>query len=208
MPESTKHYGLLLAMMQQGIIPEAEIDAWYDQEHIPERRATPGFLTGRRFVKVTPAPRYLALYDLESVDVFKSPGYAALRANLSADTRRILADAASLRRGFYEQHTPGRLCASADAGGLLLVEFDCQPSDTDAVSAWCDQEYLPRCAAISGVLTARRFQALDDNPQYLALFHLTSPAVADQGEWDAALEPMRPHLLNLARSVYQTPDGA
>lgn len=208
MSEPTRRYGLLLAMMQQGIIPETEIDEWYDQEHIPERRATSGFITGQRFMNVTPAPRYLALYDLESIDVFQSPGYEALRANLSGDTRRILADAVSFRRGFYEQRAPGRLSAPADAGGVLLVEFDCQPSDADAVRAWCDQEYLPRCAAINGVLTARRFQALDDNPKYLALFHLVSPAVADQGVWDAALDPWRPNLLNVARSVYRAPHRA
>ena len=67
--------GLLLVMI--GIDPahEEELNRWYDEEHFPERLACPGFLKGRRFTAVQGAPKYLALYDLESPAVLDSAAY-------------------------------------------------------------------------------------------------------------------------------------
>ena len=58
---------------------EDGFNAWYDEEHVPLRLAVPGFLNARRY-KAAEAnwPRYLALYDLESVDVLKTSQYARL----------------------------------------------------------------------------------------------------------------------------------
>lgn len=67
--------GFLLVMMQPPPALEDEFNAWYDSEHIPERLAVPGFLTGLRFVCLDGHPRYLALYDLERYEVLQSPAY-------------------------------------------------------------------------------------------------------------------------------------
>ena len=58
---------------------EADFNRIYDEEHVPLRLAVPGFLNARRY-KAAEAnwPRYLALYDLESVDVLKTSQYARL----------------------------------------------------------------------------------------------------------------------------------
>lgn len=49
---------------------EDEFNRWYDEVHLPEITACPGVLSGRRFVRVGRqypyAPKYLALYELES----------------------------------------------------------------------------------------------------------------------------------------------
>jgi hypothetical protein len=70
--------GLLLVMIDIDPEHEAEFDAWYEKEHLPERLACPGFLTGRRYVAVEGGPKYLALYDLESPDVLESEAYGAI----------------------------------------------------------------------------------------------------------------------------------
>jgi len=74
--------GLLLVMMEPEPGYEDELNAWYDEEHIPERLSCPGFVTGRRFRLLEGAPegqpRYLALYELESPDVLSSEEYLAM----------------------------------------------------------------------------------------------------------------------------------
>ena len=74
MPEEKRH-GLLLVMIDIEPEFEEEFNRWYNEEHLPERLACPGFLSGRRFVSVEGAPKYLALYDLESPDVLQSEAY-------------------------------------------------------------------------------------------------------------------------------------
>lgn len=69
------HKGFLLVTMQPPPAFEEEFNAWYDQEHIPERLSVPGFVTGLRFVCIDGHPKYLAMYDLENFDVLASPAY-------------------------------------------------------------------------------------------------------------------------------------
>ena len=42
-------------------VDEDEFNRWYDEEHIPEKRATPGFRSARRYVSHDIPGRYLAL---------------------------------------------------------------------------------------------------------------------------------------------------
>jgi 3-oxoadipate enol-lactonase len=67
--------GLLLVMIDVDPAHEAEFNRWYNEEHLPERRACPGFLSARRFIALEGEPKYLALYDLESPEVLQSPEY-------------------------------------------------------------------------------------------------------------------------------------
>jgi hypothetical protein len=70
--------GLLLAMMEPPADIELAFHDWYDREHLPERVATGGFETARRFVCLSGWPRYLALYDLISADVLDGAAYRKL----------------------------------------------------------------------------------------------------------------------------------
>ncbi|HSB56078.1 MAG TPA: DUF4286 family protein [Gemmatimonadales bacterium] len=74
MPEATRR-GLLLVMIEVDPAHEEEFNRWYNEEHFPERKACPGFLSARRFLAVEGAPKYLALYELESPEVLQSAAY-------------------------------------------------------------------------------------------------------------------------------------
>jgi len=52
--------GLLLVTMEPTAAMQEEFNDWYDQEHIPERIALPGFLSATRWVCLQGWPRYLA----------------------------------------------------------------------------------------------------------------------------------------------------
>jgi hypothetical protein len=69
---------LLLAMMEPTANIEQDFQDWYDHEHVPEREAVPGFINARRYVCLEGFPRYLALYDLDTVDVLKGDDYQKL----------------------------------------------------------------------------------------------------------------------------------
>jgi hypothetical protein len=74
MPEATRR-GLLLVMIEVDPAHEEEFNRWYNEEHFPERKACPGFLSARRFLAVEGEPKYLALYELESPEVLQSAAY-------------------------------------------------------------------------------------------------------------------------------------
>jgi len=88
---TSKPFGLLLATMEPPANIDEEFQDWYDSEHFPERQGCPGFLTAHRFVCIEGWPRYLAMYDLESVEVLHGEGYRKIaHAKYSAWTHRIM----------------------------------------------------------------------------------------------------------------------
>jgi hypothetical protein len=61
---------------------EAEYDAWHTREHVPERVAAPGFLSGHRYVdRGHPVHRYFTLYDVADLGAFRTPQYRDLLDN-------------------------------------------------------------------------------------------------------------------------------
>jgi uncharacterized protein DUF4286 len=100
--EMTTSRGLLLFTTDIDPAMEAEFHRWYEEEHIPERMAVPGFLTARRFRAIEGGPKYLALYDLESPEVLASEPYLRLTGeNKSAWTRRMESMFRNGRRNVY-----------------------------------------------------------------------------------------------------------
>lgn len=94
--------GLLLFMTDVNPALEDEFNRWYEEEHLPERRAVPGFLSARRFRCIEGGPKYLALYDLESPAVLQSPPYLNIvGANKSPWTLRMEASFTNARRNVY-----------------------------------------------------------------------------------------------------------
>src|SRR5262249_15192194 len=104
----------------------AEFNDWYDVEHVPERLAVPGFINARRFVCIEGFPRYLALYDLEAVDVLHSPAYQAIAGTrYSAWTPRTQEFVRGLMRVEGTQVHPGRAAfgAGGSAARILVWQF-------------------------------------------------------------------------------------
>ena len=114
--------GLLLVMMEPPAEHDEEFQAWYDTEHMPQRRAMPGFLSAARWECVEGWPRWLALYDLESLDALKTPEYLAVAGERSTPwTRRILRFAKGYRRVAARQLEPVDAMAMEGAERLLVV---------------------------------------------------------------------------------------
>lgn len=135
MADSTAQKGFLLVLMQPPPAFEEEFNAWYDNEHIPERLAVPGFETGLRFVSVSGHPRYLAMYDLARLEVLASPAYAKVAFDQSSPwTKRVTGRVKVWRSAGHQIH-PGtaltRPCARVEllrfrnrdaAAGAVIVK--------------------------------------------------------------------------------------
>lgn len=70
-----EHQGLLIFMADIDPKRGEEFDRWYEEEHVPERLAIPGFLRACRYRAVVGQPKYLAIYEVTNPDVFSSAEY-------------------------------------------------------------------------------------------------------------------------------------
>ena len=200
--------GLLIAAMDFSNVAEDELNDWYDLEHIPERARVPGFLTLQRWIGADDSRQSVATYDLENLAVLQGSAYRAIGGeNLSPWSKRITAKVRRLLPRFEgEQMLPGDALAPQNAGGLLVVAMTPAPEHETEFNAWYDTEHVPALARVPGVLSARRFRALN-NPKYLALYHLASPEIVSGADWKRASEstPMpariRPQITDRARLI-------
>jgi hypothetical protein len=98
---------------------DPDFNRWYDREHMQERIAIAGFMRARRFRAAAACPRpYLALYDTENLDVFRSTGY---RQAFAQQTEWSLRNFARMRD---TQRRVGALTIDAGEGeGGVLALF-------------------------------------------------------------------------------------
>ena len=122
MTEAVRATGLLLAMMEPPALFEEEFQQWYDIEHYPERAGADGFLTATRAVCLDGWPRYIALYDLASIDVLHGPAYASIaRDNYSKWTYRVVSRSWGHYRAEAVQVYPGRALIGANGASSRIV---------------------------------------------------------------------------------------
>jgi hypothetical protein len=194
--------GVLVAAFDFRTAQEDEFHDWYDQEHVPERLAVPGFLNAERWIDTADPKIAIATYDVDSAAVLDSAPYRAVGGDYgTAWTKRIARVTNRLMRFVGEQLRPGDLVAPAGAEGLTMVALNIEPAAEAEFNEWYNTEHLPQLSAVPGVLAARRYRASDTESErrYLALYHLREPSVFHSDPWVRAsntpwTEKMRPHL--------------
>ncbi len=185
--------GLLIAAFDFSGAHADEFHDWYDLEHIPERKAVPGFGTCERWIGDEDANTSVATYDLDTVDVMRSDAYCSIGyANSSVWTKRVTGMCTRLLRFDGTQITPGDAAAPDGAGALLVNAMNVAPEGEADFNAWYDEEHLPALSAVPGTLAARRYRARDDDPdrthEYVAVYHLESADVTRSDAWKKAVD--------------------
>jgi hypothetical protein len=71
---------------------EAELDAWFQGEHMLERLSVPGFLFGRRHRNMSGAPGHFNFYVVETPEVLTSKAYLERLDNPTPLTRTIMSE--------------------------------------------------------------------------------------------------------------------
>lgn len=199
--------GLLVAGFNYAAVNAGEFNDWYDTEHVPERSSVPGFINAERWVGADDPKVSVATYDLQSLDVLRSPPYRAIAyENLSPWSKRMVGRCQRICRFEAEQTVPGGLAAPVEATGLLLSAMNVDPAVEADFNAWYETEHLPQISQVSGCLAARRFRVTSGAQRYLALYHLTGPEVVASKAWEAvAATPwtlrLRPHICDRLRLV-------
>jgi hypothetical protein len=61
---------------------EIAFNDWYNEEHVSERLACPGFIHARRFRAVSGSPQYLTTYGVESLAALETPQYLSLMSSV------------------------------------------------------------------------------------------------------------------------------
>jgi hypothetical protein len=179
MSETTRR-GLLMALMEPDQSREEEFNDWYDFEHIPQMSAVPGFIGASRWVCVEGWPRYLATYDLESIEVLGSDAYrAATGGNFTPWARRILGSVRGWRRVALAGLAAG-VPTTRDEATAIDVLFTAEGVGGAGLAA--------RVADAPNVLQARAFNAPDDG-QDLVL--VEAGALADLPSDDADRPPLQ-----------------
>jgi len=57
---------------------EAAFNEWYDNIHIPEILACPGWLSARRLIAMDGGPKYAAMYEIAGTWVYETPEFRAV----------------------------------------------------------------------------------------------------------------------------------
>ena len=126
----------------------AEHDEWHTHEHLPERLSIPGFLRGTRWVALLGQPRYLVLYEVESLAVLASAAYLERLNHPSPWTARMMPHYRGMTRG---------LCSIEGSSGFglghlgLLLRFGPAPGREAVLGAWLGEEVLERVPARPGL---------------------------------------------------------
>ena len=172
---------------------EDELNRWYREEHIPALMGVPGYLKSERFVATDGAPKYMAWYELETLEAYHSrehdeavstPWTARMREHFKADialfTQLPGADGELQGVSFDGWQTP--------VGGLLVMRSDVADADIEEFHRWYREEHLPGLMGAPGSLFGRRYQAAEGGPRFLARYDLTSPEVSTSEAWDRGAE--------------------
>jgi hypothetical protein len=180
---------------------EEDFNDWYDREHIPLRMGVPGFTSARRY-RVAGTRHYLAVYEMESVDVLSTPAYQALRQTASDRTRRMLASVAGFTRyvaaPLGEHTNPAAPGDPLDSAHVYSVFFDV-PADREAdFNDWYARDHIPTLLENPQWLAVRRFRIASGEPAawtHLALHHLADRRALDSPERARArASPVRARL--------------
>jgi hypothetical protein len=182
--------GLLAAFMNPPADAEAEFNAWYDEEHVPNRLAVTGFLSATRYKAATDeGPRYLALYDLASLDVLQQPAYQRLVDERSKREKDMLARIPMVDRRVLKLVLDAEPLTAA-APYRLVVCMSPPPeagAEADFV-AWYREEHIRMLLAVPGWRRIRLFQQVEGNgPTFMAVHELESPAVFEHPNYEKSI---------------------
>jgi hypothetical protein len=168
---------------------EAEFNRWYNDEHLAERLAVPGFLDGARYEAVKGGPKHLAVYELEGTAVLDSPAYKKVSANPTPWTQRSgpQAVATTFIRNVYTMIHPRALSTTAAGRGmapaLQLGRMDVPPEVDAEFNEWYNTIYVPNYEKVPGVISGRRYRAVTGTPAYLTFYEFDHPAVSESEAW-------------------------
>ena len=98
----------------------------------------------------------------------------------------------------------------ATGTGLLVIWTDITPEYEAEFNEWYDREHVPQLLTIPGILTGRRYQAVDGKPKYIAIYEMTDENVWKSDAFHQVREnptdwsrKMIPQFRNTQRGIFR-----
>ncbi len=137
--------GAILGVWNDYVGPcELEYEAWYEQEHIPQRLGFAGFRQARRYQAVTADRRFFTWYDLDDMAVLRAPAYLACLDDPTPRTRAAMPGF----RGMVRAELVVTASAGQGLGGFAVcLRRDAGAVDATGLDAWLDRPGVVRVQA-------------------------------------------------------------
>jgi len=201
-------HGLLAVWTDIPAAVEDDFNRWYNEEHLAERLAIPGFLTARRYVSLEGTPKYIALYDTVDAQVLQSDAYLKVSNNPTPWTQRVRPQFSNFIRNEYELILTLGTIPAPTAPYIMMARLETAPEHDAEFNDWYNTDHLPALTSVPGVYGARRYRAIVGFPKYLAIYELANADVPKSDAWKKAADSpwtqkMRPRYRNLATNLGQ-----
>ena len=177
--------GMLLTLTDVSARDERDYNEWYNREHIDDRVNLPGFHRGRRYAAVSGTPKYLAVYECDTVAILGTQNYLQTLDHQTPWSQRVMA------RFTYFTRLTLRIQVDQTHGAgatLATVRFVPDPRRRKALVEWLSTQALPKLIARPNVLGA----AAGENDLEMAHAPLQDKSMdhprADESEWVVLIE--------------------
>lgn len=132
-----------------------EHDRWHTHEHLPERLSIPGFRRGTRWIATEGGPRYMVLYEVDSLATLASEAYLARLNKPTPWTTRMMPHYKGMSRGLC---TVLGSFGFGQGGTAALIRFTPDASRSEPLNRWLLEEALRAVPLMSGLGSAHLLQ--------------------------------------------------
>ena len=126
----------------------ADHDYWHSYEHMHERLSIPGFVRATRWVATSAKPRYLVVYEVESVDIASSADYLARLNDPSPWTTSMMPRFRGMIRGFCTETARSGYGLGHNA---LSIRFTPTPGREAELGHWLANDVIPGLSLREGM---------------------------------------------------------
>lgn len=156
--------GILFSQMTPRTEDVERFHRWYNEDHIPARLQLPHFTRATRYEPRDDAEGYLAIYEVDSLEAFRTPGYLDLKRAPSAETEVMLGRVSDFTRYICEQIGDTGYdgsSRSSDSEYLSVVAFAVPQDETDQFNTWYAAEHVPLLLDADDWLRVRRYRVVN-----------------------------------------------
>jgi hypothetical protein len=186
-----KGTGLLMVWTDVPADKEPDFNRWYNEEHLAERLALPGFLNGARYEAVKGGPKHLAVYELDSAKALETDAYKRVRSNPTPWTKKSSPDVIGTNfiRNVYTLIHPKSLTPQVAESRWRRRSssgaWTCR-RDRRRLQQLVQHDLHPELREGPGVIRGRRFRAVTGTPTYLTFYEFENPKVSETPAWMAS----------------------
>jgi len=206
---ATRGKGIFLVYTDIDPQHETEFNDWYNSEHIPELLAVPGILAAARYEATKGGPKYLAVYELETADVVKTPAFTDRKRTPWGERVSPSVIGSNRTRVVGEQIFPdGIAMPDREMAPALQIGRMSVPDSVDAEwNAWYNGEYIPGYLKVPGVIYSRRYRVIEGSTGYATVYEFENEKVSETEAWNNQRQNSSPNSERM-RQVMTHGDGS